>query len=397
MNSYKKVMPALALSFAAIASTASADVSSTDHLNQAPCGANKNVNLSSSMNGGSGISVQGDLFMWNTDQDGLLFGIQENDISKATQSPYAQNGTAVVDGKALKADPKSNFGFKLGAGYQLPHDGWDLFVQWTHHKADQKNSAKVAGNATANIRTSLQMPGLPVNMAAPLNGTNTFHMAYGAASKLDIATNLVDVELGKEFRPQNTPWFSLRPHFGLRYAKVEQKWNTVYSRDVDLAAQAIDRTDDATIFTDTVKLGQDYRGFGLRTGVDAEFGWKHGLAVYGKFAASVLYSDYKSISFSETIDASNVATAHTAPFTYKTSSSLSSGKFVTDLDLGVQWEKMFNDDKLGLTIKAGWEHHLFVNHNQMIRFVDGGSGGNYVGNHGDLAFHGFKINAKFDF
>ena len=72
-------------------------------------------------------------------------------------------------------------------------------------------------------------------------------------------------------------------------------------------------------------------------------------------------------------------------------------KAVTDLQLGLRWARMFDNDRWGLMLQAGWEHHMWFGQNQMLRFTDNTTQAAFVVNQGDLSYQGWTLNVRFDF
>ena len=99
-----------------------------------------------------------------------------------------------------------------------------------------------------------------------------------------------------------------------------------------------------------------------------------------------------------------------APFSkekfFETEDSFRASRFVADLILGIQWSALFCDCQYGLTVKLGWENHLFLDQNQMWRVVktstDDTADNSILTNEfsqrrGDLDTQGWTLTFVFDF
>lgn len=405
------MLPALALSLLAL-SPAFADAPA------AQSAVREDVNPNTSAMSGHGFSVGADFLFWKTREDGLVYGVQNTATpATGTLAVPATPTHVITKGHALNVAQRWTPGFRVQAGFDPQGDkmdGWDFNAAWTHMSVKpKKNNSAVLATATGTaggpyIMPSLQNPAYmgsnaeapPVFAGIP---TGSLDFAYSAQAAWNLKLNLVDLELGKEFYAGNSKTFSLRPHFGVRYASVKQDLATTYLSWTTPASVPTAPTAASTI-TSVITNDQKATGFGVRGGIDAEYGIPMGsdscVSIYGKLAASLLMTKFdvsnsSGLSAVGAFGATSPAVGH-----YKgdvDNNSDHATKAVADLDLGVQWEKGFSGNKYWLTVAAGWEQHIFFNHNRMIRFVDNAATGNFINNGGDLAFSGFKLSGKFDF
>jgi hypothetical protein len=307
---------------------------------------------------GADVFITADLLVWQANANGLGFAIEN------------QGSTTVLNDGRIK-DPKFDWdvGFRVGLGYNMPHDGWDIYADWTsfHTHARNSQSAPVGGS-----------------LLAVWNNPNLGGVAFDsniqdAKANWRLRLNMVDLELGREFFVSK--WMTLRPHMGLRTAWVRQKYNVRYlnSNFFGFAGTA----------SDTVKMKNRYWGLGIRSGLDTQWGLGCGWSIYGDAALSLLRGNFR-VDEKETVSV-------TSTLSPKLRDRFQATRAMADLAMGLRWDQLFGDDEYRLAIQAGWEHHLFFGQNQLKNFVSDSFEGKYTENNGDLGLSGFTLEVRFDF
>ncbi len=348
-------------------------------------------------------------FYWNAHQDGMEYAI-DNRVRNPNVNPVMVLAPNIpdsvlelnnlIDAEYLTPNYSWDFGFKAGIGYATTCDGWDFGVLWTHFHdgATDHVEANVDDNHTL----------LPL-WSAFSSGLGSVLYATDIRTNWKLKLDLVDIELGRNFWTSRL--VSIRPHVGLRVALIKQNyeidhsggsWSAIISNTIGDIAQPA--------FNNRVDLSNDYRGIGLRSGLDSFWNFGCGWALYGNLAASIIYGRFKVDH-----DEQNRLAANPHPKTkiLETHESFRASRAMLDLALGVQWSGMFCDCKYGITVALGWEHHLLFDQNQMWRVnrigdvssaIAGGTslpnltGENvYHQRRGDLDTQGWTFTVKFDF
>jgi hypothetical protein len=104
-------------------------------------------------------------------------------------------------------------GAKVGLGYNLPGDGWDLFLNWTWLHSHSHLSMQAKGEKTITVFSEL---------IAPSSFTATRLHSHGT-----IALNVEDLELGRNFFVGNS--VSLRPFGGVKAFYLKHSIKTNYT------------------------------------------------------------------------------------------------------------------------------------------------------------------------
>jgi hypothetical protein len=193
---------------------------------------------------------------------------------------------------------------------------------------------------------------------------------------------MIDLELGREFFVSK--FMTLRPHMGLRYVRVDQQFHVEYSGE------------GSALYGSTyylVRNSNDMWGFGLRGGVDTQFGLGQGFSIYGNLAASILHSHFHVSQTEYTRDI--LTSARGTRLAVNNRKRV--GRAVTDLAMGLRWDQMFDNDRYHLGVQFGWEHHMFWGQNQMWQFVNSNQPALHSNGNNELTTQGWTLAARFDF
>jgi hypothetical protein len=315
---------------------------------------------------GYNFFVTADLLYWNYHVDGVPYCIE----SRSTA------GNRIVDGTVENAHFDWDWGFKVGLGYNMAHDGWDVYLNWTRFHPEKSRRAESApsGGAMGTLFTTQVAPDGTGSVAAP-EVVNHADVSYR------MRMDLVDLELGREFFVSKH--LTLRPFVGLRYARIDQKLDVDYKGGETLGATRKWEID----------LKNNFWGLGLRTGLNSQWGFGGGWSIYGDIGISLLYGVFHIDNDQE----DEPVLSGLGTDVIDVGNSWRTTKAVTDLALGLRWDHLFDGDRYAIGIQAGWEHHMFFEQNQMMRFVDDVYMGQFVANQGDLSTQGWTLEVRFDF
>ena len=192
-RNWKKGWPAVALTLASFTSVVSAvdDMQMRNLENRVSAleqrrGANGMINPAARpvVRDGINIWVQAEALYMQAQEDGLYYAVQTR--------------TADGGGRVRNSRYEWDWGFRFGAGYNLPHDGWDMLLNWTWFRTD-------GGKRTLPRDGFVINPSL-INAPTADAQSNTFVKAEGDAN-LHYAT--LDYENGREFFVSK--WLTLRP------------------------------------------------------------------------------------------------------------------------------------------------------------------------------------------
>ncbi len=324
---------------------------------------------------GADLFLYGDLLYWKATENGLPLAV----INKGSFQNIAHSKVSNLRGKY-------DLGFRVGVGYDIPHDGWDLGLSWLRYNSDGHRKH------IHSHRNQFIFPSLAPS-ADPIAELNTCQRAKGHWRLL---LNQLDLDLGREFFVSK--WLTMRPHAGVRTDWIHQKAKAEYQH---FNGELVNVPPLPTSNEVEVGLKDEWWGIGLEAGLDTQWGLGEGWSIYANLAAAILYGRHhirdKVKDEPGVLNASNAA------------DSRPNGKFgnlrnnywiahpVLDLQLGLRWDHMFCDDHLHVGIHLGWENHNYFSQNQLPNFSDDFNFGKFFANQGDLSLQGWTLGLRLDF
>ncbi len=301
------------------------------------------------LSNGVNLSVRGDLLIWQATEDNLL-------------NCYVIDANFTTPRRGFnEVDFEWDCGVRLGLDYALPFDGWDLSFDWTHFITDADSTVKNKGGD---------------HIPSPVWGAAFFNESILLLEKSKAHWHLrldqFDLNLGRSYWVGN--YFTVRPNFGLRATWIHQKLNLDY----------ISTTPSLSI---DGALKNHFWGLGLTLGASAEWLFSKSWSLFGTTDYALLFGDFD-------IDQRGRQAGREV---WKQTTDFDTGKSVLDFAAGFKYQRLFHQDRFGLTLRAGYEYHLYFNQNQFL--VSNGNDGfeNFTIIRGNLAFQGVMISGQFDF
>jgi hypothetical protein len=363
MNSrLKKVWPMLATSLLAFTSVASAaDDMQMRNLENRVNALEQRRGTSGMINPPARPVVKDGVDLW-IEGEALYMKPTEDGLGFAANS----DSTAVIQGDIKNARYPWSWGFRAGAGYNLPHDGWDFFLNWTWLRSSETTSM----SATSVFPTELNPDSANASRTA---------LATDAHAHLALQINLLDFEMGREFFVSK--WMTIRPHMGVRAGWVHRQYKVHY-------------TGGSVLSTSTLhdNLKNRFSSAGLRGGFDTQFGLGSGWSIFGQMAFSLLYGN-QHLRYSENL----VTVGGVSTNQGHVRDNWLTVRPMTDFALGFRWDKLFYDDRFRFRIQLGWEEHTLFGFTKDIDLTDDIANGKHVTSRGDLSFSGLALQARFDF
>lgn len=303
--------------------------------------------------------LSGDYLYWQTSVYGISYACSVNEIS-----PFEINILA------NEFPFKTNSGFRLGTGYRLPLDNWEVMVHWTWLKS------KVSGISVPSTNTLVY-----TNYEGGILPSSTSYMT--ALWKFHL--NILDGEVGRYFKI--TKCIAFKPHVGIRGLWIDQKTLSNYYGGSDPGGGL-------NLYLDTSIYKNNFAGAGLVAGLDSEWEMGKGWSLFGNGGASLIYGTFDAgiksfVTISE-------YPGH--PFLANHPNTSLQVVFTSALALGVQYERICFCDTFALLLRLGWEFNAFFGQNKRAKaLVTAPSLISVVTNNGDLATQGLTLSARIDF
>lgn len=311
---------------------------------------------------GADLFFTADWLIWQAHENGLGYAIK------------AQSGqpldSALYHSSVKNYDFHWNSGFRVGLGWNTPHDGWDLLANWTWFQ----------NKAEGNIGVGSSHLLLPTGAYEPANSALDGFRSVNAHWRLHL--NLIDLELGREFFVSK--WMTLRPFAALRSGWIFQNQEITFRK-------ATPATEQVGMY---LKGSCNYWGIGPRMGLNTQWGLGHGVSFFGNAGASLLYGFFDIDTRQEQLFSDS-----TYNDAVTDTDGMRVGRAITEFALGFRYDTMLADDRCHFSLQAGWEQLMFFGQNQFKQFIGTteANTGSYVSNQGDLTIQGWTIAARVDF
>jgi hypothetical protein len=311
---------------------------------------------------GANLFFMGDFLVWQAHENGLEYAVKVSADKPVT--------TVLKNSSTQNMHFDWNCGFRVGLGWNTPHDGWDLLAKWTWFQ----------NNASRNTNVDSDSLLLPTNVYQP--GDADVEGFGSSQARWHLHLNMIDLEMGREFFVSK--WMTLRPFISLRSAWIYQKGSTLFTGSRPVVSQR------GTL----LKGDNDFWGIGPRVGLNTDWGLGWGFSLFGNASASLLYgffdvTSYQRQLFSGSSDKELV----------NNTDSVRVGRAISEIALGLRYDTMFADDHCHLGVQAGWENLMFFGQNQFRHFsgVTSDNAGASYGNQGDLTIQGWTLAVRLDF
>ncbi len=292
------------------------------------------------------VFITGEWLYWRTREGGV---------------EYAVERSAAAPGVFTDAVPKKiNFGwqsgFRVGLGVHLPYDGWDLYVNYTDFRP----------NDSSHARGSV-FPLLAYQGQFPIGNVTEAHGHW----KIDFQT--LDVEIGRMYYIGKS--LILRPNIGVRGAWIDQHSHFDYKGgDIPAGLEYV------------IHDKNDFKGAGIRAGINSTWYFGAGLSFSGDLFASLVpgHFDLSQTQKQRGIEVINV------------DSNFNQLSPNAQMFLGLSWDRNFCRDRCHFGLTLGFESQYWWRQNLIEHFTDS-SLPIYVRPDEDLAFYGINVKARIDF
>lgn len=259
-----------------------------------------------------------------------------------------------------------NWGYRVGVGYQMPHDGWDMYLMYT--RLENHAHGKVHGTNQSDPEGD----GLFLHQAWGQQGKTLDAPIVFANSSWRSDLDQFDLNLGRDYFVGKH--LSLRPNAGLRTTWLFQKYTLHYENDEEQKQK--------------IHLTNRFWGFGFLAGLDSDWRLGAGFSLYGGVDFSLLLGFFDTNEHADQDDS----------LLWKVKKSFRSGKPILDMEMGLKWSHLFSQDQMGFVLKAGYEYHLYFQQNQFLNSSKGSPDNpTFKSNGGNLTYQGIALTVQLNF
>ncbi len=327
----------------------------------------------------NGVFATGEFLYWRGEQEGMTFAVS----SKAPTGTLGfLNGLPTLkSGETLDLNFEWDPGFRVGLGYNMLHDEWDIVAYWTRLNNDAH------AEKSTNIPASLSSTWANISELGPLSK---------ATAHWNLGYNVADIELGRSFFLTRS--LSGRPFFGLRGVWIRENFHFHYSGQAYSVSDPIDPIVANThIGPVTIKGHNNYSAGGLRAGFGMNWRFNSQFSLYGRGSGTLAYGRFHTKLHYETNPAFLLDPVSDTDHFNRVRTNLQA-------DIGLQWETNFNDDKCHVLLAVGYELSEWFDMNQLTWYWGNIGIPAFVPNtniyefrRGDLGLQGATATLRFDF
>jgi len=305
----------------------------------------------------NGAYVTGEFLYWKARQEEQIYAATIDITTSATDQ--------IQNFKPLELDFTYDPAFKLGVGGDLPFDGWDLYLNWTHFHASPSSS-------TSSNRADL------VSLFTRILEATTPFVGRSAKASWNLMFNSLDFDWGRRFYLSQT--LTVRPSFGGKAAWINQEFR--YSlQEVELAATG------TPISNESVKWINNFWGVGPYLAVDGKWEFIWGLGVYGEISGALFWGQFtrdRRVDRNVQDEQTQVVSLLRNQIAFKAHRV----RPTVQAFLGLDWEWCFIENWLSVNLRIGYETQYFWA--QVINSPEGSTSG-------DLTFEGLTFMGRIDF
>ncbi|MBS0603563.1 MAG: hypothetical protein JSS60_00845 [Verrucomicrobia bacterium] len=310
--------------------------------------------------------LSADYLLWTVRQDNMSYCIPS--------SNQLSNSATLIKNKVQNPDWKWGSGFRVGAGLNFRHDGWDTYIIYTRFHPEAAD-----GHRSLKEDEQTLIPTFPATAMGGFTN-NTFD---SAKTRWSFEFDAIDWVLGRNFYVSR--YLTLRPFAGLKTAWIEQSQYFRYHVPLNV----VRGFDELTFFN---KNHQDFWGIGTEIGLDtAWYVYKKNLSIIADLTLSALWGRFELSQKQRFID-STLGQDFT---NFNLRDGYHAIRPVIEWSLGMQWESWLYRETMKFSMMAAWEEQVWFNQNNFATLST--SVPQYGERGGDLSMQGLTLRGRFDF
>lgn len=337
---------------------------------------------------GYGAYVFGEWLYWKAAESGLTYAIKNyNNSLVAAPAAGVFTQTILQNGHTYRPHPNNKSGFRLGAGYITPQDGWDLGARWTRYHMHTHDFTGIAEQDPSEVPGFLLFP----SWISKLFEENSPLAINTASAHWKMHLDMIDADIQRELYLTKTLAFV--PHLGLRTGWIKQSYDLHYFRNLSQFEEDPD-FDGLTVHQWFIDMDNNFWGIGIRAGLGTIWSIGQGFSLYGDASFSLLDGHFHTSNeqtaqeyFADFLNANDY---------FKNKNKLHTDAAVSDLELGLEWSRTF--EKCAISLWGGFEQHIFFSQNQFMNYQfdftllilpPAGEGPRFYTDGGNLTIEGF--------
>lgn len=304
-----------------------------------------------------GAYVTGEFIYWKARQEEQIY------VAIAEFNTSTTEISRVLKPKEL--DFSYDPGFKVGLGGDLPFDGWDLYLNWTHYHAFPEASVSTVD------------PTIIAFFVRQFNVTTNF-AGTSAKTSWDLMFNSLDFDWGRRFYLSQT--LTVRPSFGVKAAWINQTFRSSLKGVEFLGTNT-------PLENESLKWINNFWGVGPYSSFEGKWTFAWGLGALGKVSGALFYGQFTQ----DRKYTLHLLDEQTLEITYLIGRTELKGHRIRptlQMFVGLDWEWCLIKNWLSINLRAGYETQFFWS--QVFNSPEASTSG-------DLTMDGFTFMGRLDF
>ncbi len=253
-------------------------------------------------------------------------------------------------------------GFRAGVGYNMEHDAWDWYMNFSWLHAHAENTAKSHPN-----NTLAPQKGFP-----PSFNTSKIH------SHWHVHYYVLDLEVGRRFFVSK--FLSFRPQFGIESSWISQRRRYAITGDDRRSRSAFEN----------IYGKNNFWGIGPRAGTEGTWYFDSHFSLMGSISGSLQWGDFDTRSKESQVTSRGKAKL------VNVKGDLHKLVPNVQMALGFSWDSNILDDLYHLGIRLSYEFQYWWRQNQFLNEQQS-SATNFQHESMDLSLNGITLDVRLDF
>lgn len=297
----------------------------------------------------AGFFTHAAVLYWQAEEGGLGYALKSPSSDRLAPHSHIEN-----------PDFDWDFGFQFALGYRVPHDRWELGLQYTSLQT-HTDAEKKANHGEVFFPVWQNPVPLVTNFADEVKMHWRLHLG------------LLDADLQKPFCATSS--LILTPQIGIQTGWIRQKFNLEYlGGNFAIGENRL------------IRMKNKYWGIGPKVGLIGEWEIAWGFSLCAKGAATLLFGQFYLHQDEDTLGTKEKLLGLHDIF--------HSSAPIVEESAGLRWQHLFSGRLNRLSLELAWDQLLFFSQNQLLRFLDQA---HFASNQGDLSIAGVQFDARLDF
>lgn len=302
----------------------------------------------------TGGYIYGDFLYWYAIEDNLSPCMTVRGVPNAVIVPGAPESVLAAV-KTNHLDTKWDPGFRIGFGYLLPHDGWEIEANYTWYFNKKRHVFSVSSfgntdfpNFPVNGQQGLLDPWINPDVLITMSEIFIYPEFDQVKTQWELQFNQIDFVFGKKLSLSR--FMDMRAYAGARGAWFTTRFNNIASNKA-LFSVLFSSNNFSDRFRDRIW------GAGLLVGVQPRWWFFQNFMLFSNIDAALLWGKIK-VRKNEDYTSINLFGAKSIDFHNTSLNSFFKMQTVLDLSLGLHWEKTWCN-RFITYFDLAWEQHVW--------------------------------------